>query len=146
MTTTEPVPTVAKQMRWLDFLAAFRAWLFLGILLITFEIWARVEYNSTFLLNPFNAKSIAVFTVTPLLLGLGQTFVIISGGIDLSVGFTMGLSAVVTAHVFNWSTQFGNPVVSLAVAVLAGLGIAIAAVLQGDEVGELFIQWPVSLV
>ena len=27
--------------------------------------------------------------ITPLLLGLGQTFVVISGGIDLSVGFTM---------------------------------------------------------
>jgi ribose transport system permease protein len=112
-------------MRWLDFLAAFRAWLFLGILLITFEIWARVEYNSTFLLNPFNAKSIAVFTVTPLLLGLGQTFVIISGGIDLSVGFTMGLSAVVTAHVFNWGTQFGGPVLGLVLAIVAGLGIAL---------------------
>jgi len=118
-------PNVRKQIRWLDLLAAFRAWLFLAILLITFEIWAHVEYDSTFFLNPFNVKSIAIFTVTPLLLGLGQTFVIISGGIDLSVGFTMGLSAVVTAHVFNWGTQFGSPVLSLALAVLAGLGIAV---------------------
>jgi ribose transport system permease protein len=125
VTTTEAVPTATKQIRWLDFLASFRAWLFLGILLITFEVWARIAYNSTFFLNPFNVKSIAVFTVTPLLLALGQTFVIISGGIDLSVGFTMGLSAVVTAHVFNWAAQFGNPVLSLGLAVFAGLAIAV---------------------
>src|SRR6202043_2181147 len=127
-----------KQIRWLDFLAAFRAWLFLGILLITFEIWARVEYNSTFFLNPFNVKSIAVFTVTPLLLGLGQTFVIISGGIDLSVGFTMGLSAVVTAHVFNWGTQFGNPILSLVLAVIAGLGVSVVpGVINGMLIADL---------
>jgi ribose transport system permease protein len=138
VTTTAAVPNVRKQIRWLDFLAAFRAWLFLGILLITFEIWAHAVYDSTFLLNPFNVKSIAVFTVTPLLLGLGQTFVIISGGIDLSVGFTMGLSAVVTAHVFNWGSQFGNPVLSLLLAVLAGLGIAVVpGVINGMLIADL---------
>src|SRR5580658_6486090 len=136
--TTAVVPDARKPIRWLDFLAAFRAWLFLAILLITFEIWAHVEYDSSFFLNPFNVKSIAVFTVTPLLLGLGQTFVIISGGIDLSVGFTMGLSAVVTAHVFNWSSQFGNPVLSLVIAVLAGLGIAvIPGVINGLLIADL---------
>jgi len=119
------MPGIAQQRRWLDFLAAFRAWLFLAILLITFEVWAHEVYHDTFLLNPFNIASIAVFTVTPLLLALGQTFVIISGGIDLSVGFTMGLSAVVTAHVFNWGTTFTSPLLSLILAVLAGLAIAV---------------------
>jgi ribose transport system permease protein len=126
---TKPVPLAGggdrKAFRWLSLLAAFRAWLFLAILLATFEIWARVAYNGTFVFNPLNVKSIALFTVTPLLLGLGQTFVIISGGIDLSVGFTMGLSAVVTAHVYNWAAQSGNSGISLVVAVAAGLGIAV---------------------
>src|SRR5271166_319977 len=125
VTSAAVAPTEQKQASWLDFLATFRAWLFLAILLVTFEIWARAAYNTTFLFNPFNVKSIALFTVTPLLLALGQTFVIISGGIDLSVGFTMGLSAVVTAHVYNWAVQFGNPPLSLIMAVIAGLGIAI---------------------
>jgi ribose transport system permease protein len=125
VTTTVAAPDAARRFRWLDFLAAFRAWLFLAILLVTFEIWARVVYNGTFLLNPFNIQAIAVFTVTPLLLALGQTFVIISGGIDLSVGFTMGLSAVVTAHVFNWAVQFGNPVLSLFLAIVVGMAVAI---------------------
>lgn len=124
-TKTEPMPSVAPQARWLGFLAAFRAWLFLALLLITFEAWAHTVYHGSFLLNPFNIESIAVFTVTPLLLALGQTLVIISGGIDLSVGFTMGLSAVVTAHVYNWGTAFSSPLLSLIVAVLAGLAIAV---------------------
>ena len=120
------MPSTGRPTRWLDFLAAFRAWLFLAVLLITFEVWAHTVYHGTFLLNPFNIESIAVFTVTPLLLALGQTLVIISGGIDLSVGFTMGLSAVVTAHVFNWGgATFGNPVLSLVLAILAGLAIAV---------------------
>jgi ribose transport system permease protein len=57
---------VAHQARWLDFLAAFRAWLFLGLLLITFEVWAHIVYHGTFVLNPFNIESIAVFSVTTL--------------------------------------------------------------------------------
>ena len=43
--------------------------------------------------------------MAPLLLALGETFVIIAGGIDLSVGFIMGLSAVIAAVVvsrFAW--------------------------------------------
>jgi ribose transport system permease protein len=108
-----------------NFLLAFRAWLFLAALLIAVELWARFLYGGTFLFNPFNVESIAVFAVTPLLLALGQTFVIISGGIDLSVGFTMGLSSVVTAHVFNWATQFNNPILGLVIALLAGLGVTI---------------------
>ena len=62
-----------KPFRWLALLAAFRAWLFLAILLVTFEVWARFAYGGTFIFNPLNVKSIALFTVTPLLLGLGGT-------------------------------------------------------------------------
>ena len=126
--------------RWLALLASFRAWLFLLVLLAIFEIWARVAYNITFLFNPMNVKAIALFTVTPLLLALGQTFVIISGGIDLSVGFTMGLSAVVTAHVYNWAVQFGNPAIGLVVAVVAAFAIAvIPGLINGHLIADLRI-------
>src|SRR5689334_2730076 len=64
-------------------LAAMRAWLFLIMLLVFFEVWARLSYGATFVFSGYNAQSIAIFTVAPLLLALGSTFVIISGGIDL---------------------------------------------------------------
>src|SRR5215470_13838880 len=79
-------------------IAELRAWLFLVLLIIVFEVWARAAYGATFILNAYNLQSIAVFSVAPLLLALGQTLVIISSGIDLSVGFTMGLASVVAAH------------------------------------------------
>jgi ribose transport system permease protein len=58
-------------------------------------LWSRISFGGTFLFNPFNIQSIAVFAVAPLLLATGRTFVVISGGIDLSMGFIMGLAAVV---------------------------------------------------
>ncbi|MFO1208366.1 MAG: ribose ABC transporter [Amaricoccus sp.] len=105
-------------------IADLRAWLFLAALIVVFEAWARVAFGGTFILNTFNLQSIAIFAVAPLLLATGQTFVIISGGIDLSLGFIMGLAAVVAAHTINAVT----PVAGLLVGVLAGfiVGVAIA--------------------
>ena len=88
----------ARRHPLLAFVAVAWSWLFLALLLALFEAWARVEYGATFILNPYNVQSIAVTAAMPLLLGLGQTFVIIAGGIDLSVGFVMGLASVVMAQ------------------------------------------------
>jgi len=94
----KPQADHAEQARTLvQRIADLRAWLFLVALVAVFEIWARVNFGGTFLLNTFNLQSIAIFAVAPLLLATGQTFVIISGGIDLSLGFIMGLAAVVAA-------------------------------------------------
>ena len=103
-------------------IAELRAWLFLLALIVGFEIWARSAFGGTFILNPFNLQSIAIFAVAPLLLATGQTFVIISGGIDLSVGFVMGLAAVVAAHAINLAT----PSLGLPLAVLVGFVVAVA--------------------
>ena len=77
----------------LAFLTVAWSWLFLLLLLVFFETWARAAYGVSFLLNGYNLQSIAVSAAMPLLLGLGQTFVIIAGGIDLSVGFVMGFAS-----------------------------------------------------
>lgn len=100
-------------------IADLRAWLFLAFLVLAFEVWSRLAFGGTFILNPFNIQSIAVFAVAPLLLATGQTFVIISGGIDLSLGFIMGLAAVVAAHVVNWASPgLGAVLLGSLVAVL----------------------------
>ena len=84
-------------LAWAAFLASIRAWLFLAVLLAFFEAAARLAYGTSFLFSALNLRSIAVFAVAPALLGLGQTLVIIAGGIDLSVGFTMGFASVAAA-------------------------------------------------
>ncbi|MFO1073487.1 MAG: ABC transporter permease [Geminicoccaceae bacterium] len=107
-------------------IADLRAWLFLAALVLVFELWARIAFGGTFILNTFNLQSIAIFAVAPLLLATGQTFVIISGGIDLSMGFIMGLAAVVTAHTINAA----SPVLGLPGGVLLGflVGVLVTAV------------------
>jgi ribose transport system permease protein len=104
-------------------IAQLRAWLFLAALIITFEIWARMSFGGTFAFSPYNWQSVAVFAVAPLLIAIGQTYVIISGGIDLSTGFIMGLAAVVAAHMTNIAGLY----LPLPVAMLVGIIVAIFA-------------------
>ena len=117
-------------------IADLRAWLFLLALALGFEAWARIEFGGTFILNPFNLQSIAVFAVAPLLLATGQTFVIISGGIDLSLGFIMGLAAVVAAHVINTFT----PGLGMPMAVLLGLLIAVLVAAVPGTINGLLVS------
>jgi len=117
-----------------------RAWIFLLFLLVGFELWARFAYHTTFILNPFNASSIAVFAVGPLLLALGQTFVVISGGIDLSVGFTMGFAAVVFSKILNATTGvLWDPAGFLLAAVVALLASMIPGIINGLLIAKLRI-------
>lgn len=107
-------------------LAATWSWFFLIALLLIFEFWARTKYDgASFLLNPYNIRSIALFAAIPLLLGAGQTFVIISGGIDLSVGFVLGLSAVVMAMVMVWVTPYTGPAIAVVLGCLAAMLITL---------------------
>lgn len=110
---------------WVAWVASARAWLFLGLLIIGFEIWAEVADGATFIGNVLNIRSIAVFAVAPLLLAIGQTFVIISGGIDLSVGFTMGLASVTVSHVTNVITPVYGTGAGLAAGMIAGIAVSI---------------------
>ena len=127
-----------RRRSWLGWIAAARAWLFLILLLVFFEVWAEAAYDTSFLLNLYNLQSIAVFAVAPLLLALGQTLVIISGGIDLSVGFVMGLAAVVTAHVVNAVSPQAGPIVGLLAGALAAFVVAaIPGLINGVLIARL---------
>lgn len=119
-------------------IADLRAWLFLLALIAAFEAWARIDFGGTFILNPFNLQSIAIFAVAPLLLATGQTFVIISGGIDLSLGFIMGLAAVVAAHVINATTAaMGLPTAVLLGFITAVLIACVPGLINGLLVSRL---------
>ncbi len=118
-------PERDHRARMLRIVAATWSWFFLVALLIFFESWARSAYGASFLLNPFNIQSIALFTAAPLLLGVGQTFVIIAGGIDLSVGFVMGLAAVVMARIMNLDVLVGVPGLALAIGICVAFGVSL---------------------
>src|SRR6516164_11142064 len=74
-------------------------WLFLFALVVFFESWAQVRVGRSFIGSLYNVQAILLAASAPLLLAIGQTFVIITAGIDLSIGFVMGLAAVTVAQV-----------------------------------------------
>ena len=133
--STRVAPGGSRGRRTLAALATARAWIFLILLLIVFEIRSQISYGTTFVFSIFNVRSIAVFAVAPVLLGLGQTLVIISGGIDLSVGFTMGLAAVIAAHIANDVGAAAGPGIGL----LAGIIVALVAVLLPGWINGLMV-------
>ncbi len=72
------------------------AWIFLLTLILVFTITTKIFQQINFL-TIRNSQNILVEIVPVLLMGLGQTFVIIGAGIDLSVGWVMGLASVISA-------------------------------------------------
>ena len=118
MTSLAPAAAIEPQTSWLIRIAQLRAWLFLIVLIAFFEVWTRIANGTSFVFSLYNVQAISVFAALPLLLGLGQTFAIISAGIDLSLAFVMGLASVVGAHVANYAGQAG---LGAPAAMLAGL-------------------------
>jgi predicted ABC-type sugar transport system permease subunit len=127
MTIAATSPSAGLRHPIILWIAQLRAWVFLAFLVLFFEVWARVSGGSSFLFNVYNVQSILVFATAPLLLALGQTFVIISSGIDLSLGFVMGLSSVIAAHASNYfAASWGlPPFAAMLAAILAAVAIAI---------------------
>ena len=104
------------------------SWLFLFGILAFFEVYARMETGQTFLFRVYNIQSISIAASQILLLALGLTLVVVAGHIDLSIGFTTGLAAVVMALVIRamgddtgWGVVFFAMAVGIFSAVIVGL-------------------------
>src|SRR5260370_37905523 len=82
-------------LRPLDIVSRGWWWLFLLLLIIFFSITGQG------LLNIYNFQTIGGDMALVLSMALGKTFVIISGGIDLSTGFVMGMASVTAALVMS---------------------------------------------
>ena len=99
------------------------AWVFLASLILAFIVAVPlVSGSNVSFLSVRNSQNILVAITPVLLLGLGQTFVIIGGGIDLSVGWVMSFASVISALALRAAFNAGFP---LPIAELAGLGMAI---------------------
>ena len=88
----------------------------LGLLVLCVTLWLATPYFAT----AANLANVAEQSAITSVLAIGMTFVILTGGIDLSVGSLVALAGVITGVVL----QRDMPV---AVAVVAGLGTAMAA-------------------
>ena len=105
----------------------------LGVLVIFFSIAAPGFFSV------IGLRSVALFASEPLLLAVAETFVIISGGIDLSVGAVLGFTGVVGALVMRsvWvsSHSLGLSVL-VATVVAVGIGTALGAI-SGTLIAKL---------
>ncbi len=105
------------------------AWLFLILLVVIFSLTGKGFFNL------FNFQSIGANVAILLIMGMGQTFVIISGGIDLSSGFIMGLASVVGAMAMTSLP----PETPLAIVAFVGLTAALTAGLIPGFINGLLI-------
>jgi ribose transport system permease protein len=116
------------------------AWLFLGLMVLFFVVAVPlVSGGDVNFLTIRNSQNILVAIIPVLLLGLGQTFVIISAGIDLSVGWVMSLGSVLSALALRWAFNSGAPLLpSVMVGLVAGVsGAAAVGFVNGVIIAKL---------
>jgi len=105
---------------WERFVTGSSTWI--GLILVALILaFSALEYSS--FVSASNARNIATDAAVLLVISTGMTFVIITAGIDLSVGAVLVFSGVVAVKAMNavggdsWGTIF----VGLGVALVAGL-------------------------
>jgi ribose transport system permease protein len=104
-------------------------WLFLLVLLVFFSLTGKG------FLSAFNLQSILANMSLVLILALGQTFVIVSGGIDLSTGWVMGMASVVGAIVMSDLAQ----TLPVPLAIVIGMAVGIVSGLIAGLINGLLI-------
>jgi ribose transport system permease protein len=128
-----PEPAGAPLSRRL--LAANGLWTF-AILVALVAFFSIASPPGTFL-SQYNITQIATNAAIYLVLGVGMTFVIITGGIDLSVGSVLILSGVVAAEYMahHGGYRAGWPVILVGILISVATGTA-WGVLQGVLVAK----------
>ena len=59
--TATATPARQESHGLLSMIVELRAWIFLLLLVIFFEVWARAAYGSSFILNAYNLQAIGIF-------------------------------------------------------------------------------------
>jgi ribose transport system permease protein len=111
------------------------SWVFLAFLVVVFTLLDPV------FLSVRSLSNVLVSSTLIILMALGQTYVIITAGIDLSVGWTVGLASVIAATVMRDLGIAGyDPVVAIGAGVVAGLAVSIIpGIINGVLVAKIDI-------
>lgn len=100
-------------------------WVFLIAMLVFFTI-ASKQMNDVNFLTPRALQGILLYSTLILIVGLAETFVIITGGIDLSVGWTLGFSAVIGANIMEYLNTRGMPQPqTIVLGMLGGVAVSV---------------------
>jgi ribose transport system permease protein len=124
-TSVEGATQRSRRQRWTDLLRLLSRsgffWIFLVLLglIVTF---AATLPSGTFI-STFNAQTIATDSSGLLLLAAGSTLVIISGGLDLSIGSVMTFSAVASVVAMDAISNGGTVNPTTAIVIGASVGV-----------------------
>ncbi len=100
-------------------------WAFLIALVVGFSI-ASKAMNDVDFITMRSVMGILLYATQILLIGLGETLIIIAAGIDLSGGWILGFSAVIGALVMQTLYAAGaSPAVTIGAGFLAGILVSI---------------------
>jgi ribose/xylose/arabinose/galactoside ABC-type transport system permease subunit len=115
----------SDRMSRLVFIRKIWAWVFLVALVIGFSI-ASKKVNDIDFISLRSVQGILTYATQILLIGLGETLIIIVAGIDLSAGWVLGFSSVVGATVMQTLFAKGfSPVIVISAGMLSGILVAI---------------------
>ncbi|MCH7989235.1 MAG: ABC transporter permease, partial [Planctomycetes bacterium] len=106
-----------SQSRWNLLGNVLGPFLALGVVYLFFGITDSMQTDGGTFLTPRNNHALAVSTATVAVAALGMTLVIISGGIDLSAGTALALSATVLAWCLKENV---SPLLAIVAAVGTG--------------------------
>jgi ribose transport system permease protein len=105
-----------------------------SVALMILLLFVYLGFRNEFFLTPRNLLNVGRQASVVAIVALGEALVIISRGLDLSVGSTLGLAAVAAAYVGQWSGD-------QSLALLAGLGVgALVGVINGGLVTRININ------
>ena len=107
------------------------SWLFLLLIVLFFSLAGPGFFDL------FNFQSIGANMAFIMLMALGQTFVIISGGVDLSTGYVMGLSAISTSLVITRMPPSTPFVLLILTGIIGGL---ISGLIAGSISGVIIAR------
>ncbi|SMD20299.1 ABC transporter permease [Kibdelosporangium aridum] len=125
MTTVDTEPTVERQALSARLLSANTFWIAL-VLLALIVVFSAMAPDS--FLTFFNFQQLFIETSVLLVIAVGMTFVIITGGIDLSVGSVLIFAGMISAKTMEWMSPnqdasnagWGVIIVGLVVAIAGG--------------------------
>jgi ribose transport system permease protein len=94
---------------------------------------------------PFAIRAILVLAALLAVASVGQTLVVILGGIDLSIPFVIGFANVVAAQLYGWGWDFG--LVCLLVAVMAiAIGALNGLISRGLDIHPLIVTLGIGMI
>jgi ribose transport system permease protein len=108
------IAEIREQGAWQKLIASQSFWVTIALLvLVLFMAWLEPSFGTV-----DNVTNITRNFAPIAIMGLGMTVVLITGGIDLSVGSVMGLVAIVTGLLLTWHYPWYT---AFAAGLLAGL-------------------------